>query len=160
MKLRRLARLTGARFAMLDVPVGDGKVEGAAWATGVLVALTLALTGCGTRRSVPQSGELPLHASDPAGFAVHWRLDQTAEAVIADGVLEATRLARYSLATLELAGLDASGTVVSRGRATATPRGFTGTTPWPFTIRLRPVGGEARFEVRVVDVVDKVGPGR
>lgn len=156
----RRARRTGALFAILGVLVGDGMVAGAAGVSGTLVALTLALAVCGTLRPVPQPGELPLHASDPAGFTLHWRLDQTAGAVVADGVLEATRLDRYSLVTMELAGLDASGSVVSRGRTTATPRDFTGTTPWPFTIRLRPAGGEARFVVRVVDVLPKVTPGR
>jgi hypothetical protein len=61
---------------------------------------------------------------------------------------------------VELAGLDAGGSVVSRGRTTAVPRDFTGTTPWPFTARLRPTGGETRFTVRVADVLPKVTPGR
>ena len=64
------------------------------------------------------------------------------------------------LTVVELAGLDASGSVVSRGRTSVTPRDFTGTTPWPFTIRLRPAGAESRFAVRVVDVLPKVTPGR
>lgn len=126
--------------------------------SGALVALALA--GCGTPRPTPQPGELPFHTTDRAGFTLHWRLDETAEAVVAEGVLEAARLDRYSQVTVELAGLDASGSVLSRGRTTATPRDFTGTTPWPFTIRLRPAGGEARFVVRVADVLPKVTPGR
>jgi len=147
-------------FAIFRVLCGHGMVGGAARVSGAIIALTLALAGCGTQRPAPQPGELPLHASDPAGFTLHWRLDQTAGGIVAEGVLEGTRLDRYSLVTVELAGLDASGSVVSRGRTSVTPRDFTGTTPWPFTIRLRPAGAESRFAVRVVDVLPKVTPGR
>jgi hypothetical protein len=130
-------------------------------AIGVLAAFALvALAGCGTPRPVLQPGELPFHTTDPLGITLHWRLEQTADAAIAEGVLEAGRLDRYSQITVELAGLDASGAVVSRGRGSATPRDFTGTTPWPFTARLRPTGGETRFAVRVSDVLPKVTPGR
>jgi hypothetical protein len=128
--------------------------------SGVLAALALALAGCGSPRPVPQPSELPFHTSDPLGFTLHWRLDRTADATVAEGVLEAARLDRYSQVTVELAGLDAGGSVVSRGRTTAIPRDFTGTTPWPFTARLRPTGGETRFTVRVADVLPKVTPGR
>jgi hypothetical protein len=127
---------------------------------GVLAALALALAACGTPRPVLQPGELPFHTTDPLGITLHWRLEQTANAAVAEGVLEAGRLDRYSHITVELAGLDASGAVVSRGRGSATPRDFTGTTPWPFTARLRPTGGETRFVVRVSDFLPKVTPGR
>ena len=127
---------------------------------GVLAALALALVACGTPRPVLQPGELPFHTTDPLGITLHWRLEQTADAAVAEGVLEAGRLDRYAHITVELAGLDASGAVVSRGRGSATPRDFTGTTPWPFTARLRPTGGETRFMVRVSDVLPKVTPGR
>jgi hypothetical protein len=127
---------------------------------GALAVLALALAGCGTPRPVLQPGELPFHTSDPLGYVLHWRLDQTADAAVAEGVLEAGRLDRYSQITVELAGLDATGAVVSRGRTVATPRDFTGTTPWPFTARLRPAGGETRFVVRVSDILPKVTPGR
>jgi hypothetical protein len=129
------------------------------WA-GILAVLALALAACGTPRPVLQPGELPFHTTDPLGFVLHWRLDQTADAAVAEGVLEASRLDRYSHVTVELTGLDASGAVVSRARAGATPRDFTGTTPWPFTVRLRPTGGETRFAMRVSDVLPKVTPGR
>jgi hypothetical protein len=134
-------------------------VAGAARVSSALVVLMFALAGCATPRPVPQPSEFPLHASDASGFTLHWRLDQTAGAVAAEGVLQSTRLDRYSLATVELAGLDASGSVVSRGQMTATPRDFTGTAPWPFTIQLRPAGSEARFVVRIVSVLPR-GMGR
>jgi hypothetical protein len=127
----------------------------------IVALLVLALAGCGMPRPVPQPGELPLHTSDPRGFTLHWRLDETAEAVVAEGVLDGQgRLDRYSQVTVEVAGLDASGSVVSRGRTIATPRDFAGTTPWPFTIRIRPAGREARFVLRVADVLPRVTPGR
>ncbi len=126
----------------------------------IAALVVLALAGCGVPRPVPQPGELPLHTSDPRGVTLHWRLDETAEAVVAEGVLEAARLDRYSQVTVELVGLDASGSVVSRGRTIATPRDFAGTTPWPFTIRIRPAGGEARFVLRVADILPRVTPGR
>jgi len=126
----------------------------------IVALVALALAGCGIPRPVPQPGELPLHTSDPRGVTLHWRLDETAEAVVAEGVLEAARLERYSQVTVELVGLDASGSVVSRGRTIATPRDFAGTTPWPFTIRIRPAGGEARFVLRVADILPRVTPGR
>lgn len=129
------------------------------WWSGVLAAIALALAGCGTPRPVLQPGELPFHTADPRGFTLHWRLDRTADAALAEGVLEG-RLERYSQVTVELAGLDAGGSLVSRGRSIATPRDFTGTTPWPFTVRLRPTGGETRFVVSVVDILPKVTPGR
>lgn len=128
--------------------------------SAALVALTLTLAGCGTPRPVLQPGELPFHTTDPRGITLHWRLDQTADAAVAEGVLEAGRLERYSQITVELDGLDASGAVVSSGRTIATPRDFAGTTPWPFTARLRPTGGETRFVVRVSDILPKVTPGR
>jgi hypothetical protein len=127
---------------------------------GALAVLALALAGCGTPRPVLQPGELPFHTSDPLGYVLHWRLDQTADAAVAEGVVEGGRLERVSQITVELTGLDAGGAVVSRGRTTATPRDFTGTTPWPFTARLRPAGGETRFVVRVSEVLPKVTPGR
>jgi hypothetical protein len=127
---------------------------------GIAALIVLALAGCGVPRPVPQPGELPLHTSDPRGVTLHWRLAETAEAVVAEGVLEAARLDRYSQVTVELAGLDASGSVVSRGRTIATPRDFAGTTPWPFTARIRPAGGEARFVLRVADILPRVSPGR
>jgi hypothetical protein len=127
----------------------------------LIALIALAVAGCGTARPVPGPGELPLHTADPRGLTLHWRLDQTAETVVAEGVLEGQgRLDRYSQVTVELLGLDAAGSVVSRGRTIATPRDFAGTTPWPFTIRVRPAGGEARFELRVADILPKVSPGR
>jgi hypothetical protein len=131
----------------------------ARWRVGAAL-IALALAGCGTPRPVLTPAELPLHTPDPRGFTLHWRLDQTAEAVVAEGVLESTRLDRFSQVTLELAGVDAQGSVVSRGRTTALPRDFTGATPWPFTIRVRPAGGETRFLLSVTDALPKVSPGR
>jgi hypothetical protein len=122
--------------------------------------MALGLAGCGAPRAALQPSELPLHVSDPRGFTLHWRLDQTAETVVAEGVLESARLDRFSQVTVELAGLDAGGSVVSQGRAIATPRDFTGATPWPFAIRIHPAGGETRFALRVADALPKVTPGR
>src|SRR5262249_8762390 len=114
---------------------------------GAGAALALLLAGCAAPRPVLQPGELPLHSTDPRGFILHGQLGRTAAAAVAEGVVEAPRLDRYAQVTVELAGLDASGAVVSRSLATALPRDFTGTTPWPFTARLRLTGGENRFVV-------------
>src|SRR5262245_59774360 len=132
------------------------------WARGRAGAalIVLVLAGCATPRPALSPGELPLHTPDPRGFTLHWRLDQTAEAVVAEGVVESTRLDRFSQITLELAGVDAQGSVVAHSRTTALPRDFTGATPWPFTIRVRPAGGEARFLLSVTDALPKVSPGR
>ena len=73
---------------------------------GILAVLALALAACGTPRPVLQPGELPFHTTDPLGFVLHWRLEQTADAVVADGVLESPRLDRYSHVTVELTGVD------------------------------------------------------
>ena len=127
---------------------------------GACAALALLLAGCGAPRPVLQPGELPLHATDPRGFTVHWRLDRAADAVVAEGVVEGGRLDRYAQVTVEVAGLDASGAVVSRSLATALPRDFTGATPWAFTARLRPTGGENQFVVRVTDAMPRPTPGR
>jgi hypothetical protein len=117
-----------------------------------LVALIASLVGCAAPGPAPRPADFPLHAVDQPPFSLHWRLDRAAGMVTAIGLVDIDGYVdRLSDVTVELQGLDAAGRVVSRARTRTEPRAFAGDATWPFTIRLRPAGGEERFAVRVAE---------
>jgi len=118
----------------------------------VVVALLASLAGCAARGSAPAPADFPLHVADQPPLSLHWRLDQAPDMVTAVGVVDIdSYVDRLADVTVELQGLDAGGRVVSQARSRMEPRAFTGDAVWPFTIRLRPAGGEARFVVWVAE---------
>ena len=133
---------------MSQLRVASGRLGPGIQGGALLVRLvTLALlSGCAGGAPLPKPADFPLHTQAyPVDF--HWRLDMAPNVVQAEGL--AQRRNHYiASARLQLLGLDTTGRVVS----------FTAPfwVAWrferdlePFTIRLRPKGGEERFEVRV-----------
>jgi len=125
----------------------------------VLGALAALLAACAVAPPAPSPGELPLRVSDQPPFAVSWRLTEAPASVSAAGILQIDGYVdRLADATVELAGLDAEGRVVSRATDRLAPRAFAGDAAWPFRLRLVPTGREARFAVRVAEFNWKVEP--
>ena len=123
----------------------------------VLGALAALLTACAAAPPAPSPGELPFRASDQPPFAVSWRLTEAPASVSAAGILQIDGYVdRLADATVELAGLDAEGRVVSRATDRLAPRAFAGDAAWPFRLRLVPTGRETRFAVRVAEFNWKV----
>lgn len=118
----------------------------------VVAGLLVALAGCAAPGPAPRPADFALHAADQPPFSLHWRLDQAPDMVTAVGVVDIDGYVdRLADVTVELQGLDTAGRVVSRARTRREPRAFAGDALWPFTMRLRPAGGEARFVVRVAE---------
>jgi hypothetical protein len=130
----------------------------------ILVPLIASLVGCAAPGPAPRPADFPLHAADQPPFSLHWRLDRAPGMATAVGVLDIDGYVdRLADATVELQGLDAAGRVVSRARTRIEPRAFAGDAVWPFTLGLRPAGGEERFVVRVAEFnwrVMRPGGGR
>jgi hypothetical protein len=125
----------------------------------VLGALAALLTACAAAPPAPSPGELPLRSSDQPPFAVAWQLTEAPASVTAAGILQIDGYVdRLADATVELAGLDAQGRVVSRATDRLAPRAFAGDAAWPFRMRLVPTGRETRFAVRVAEFNWKVEP--
>ncbi len=122
----------------------QGRIPGA-----FFLALLLILVGCGESVRIAQPQDFPLHATDHPFFNLHWRLERPEGKVLAVGLVEAARQGGISQVILELRGFDRSGQVISRalGRTYGGP--FHRGDFRPFTVRLRPRGGEERFELRV-----------
>jgi hypothetical protein len=121
---------------------------------GVPGVLLLALTGCAAAAPAPAPGPAPAGAAlEPASrqtadgfFRLDWTLQGAGDAVRAAGVIRSTG-PRVSDATLLLVGVDAGGRIRSRAQ-TVVRWGF-GTGAQPFEVRLRPRGGETRYELQV-----------
>ncbi len=115
---------------------------------GLLWAL-LVLAGCAAQTEMARPKDFPLHATEDPFFNLHWRLDRKDGVVVAAGVVEAARVDGIADVIVELQELDSAGRVINRGLGrTYGGRLF----QWdfrPFAVRLRPVGQEDRFEVKV-----------
>ena len=127
-----------------------------AWLRLSLLGLLGAVLGCAGSGPAARPTDFPLHAPHEGFVALHWRVDRTPEAAVAAGVVEVFQPERIAEVVLELEGRDASGRVVSRVRAYVSARSFTGTEPWPFDVRLRLTGPDARFTLRVAELRWKV----
>ena len=123
-----------------------------------LVLPLVALLGCAAARPSPRAADYPFHATQPPLFILHWRLDREDGTVTAIGLAELSMPDRLDAAVLELQGLDREGRVVSYGAARIQPRAFAGDAAWPFSVRLRARGEEARFTLRVSQVTWRVTP--
>jgi hypothetical protein len=119
------------------------------WSVRDVVALLvpgLLLVGCAVSVPMPRPADFPFHVTVPP-VDIHWQLSLDLSVARADGLIE-RRQHHIRSAWLQLVGLDATGRIVS----------FT-TPVWiwwrsesdseSFTIKLRPRGGEERFEVRL-----------
>jgi hypothetical protein len=116
------------------------------WVLRGVVALLIPglLLGRAVSAPVPRAADFPFHVAVPP-FDIYWRLSLEPGGARADGLIE-RRQHHIRSAWLQLLGLDATGRIVS----------FT-TPVWvlwrsesdseSFTIKLRPRGGEERFEV-------------
>jgi len=112
----------------------------------IALAVTFALAACARGAPAPTLAEFPLHATDQQ-FDLSWRLALSEDRAVATGVV-ARRNGEVSDAWLQLVGLDAAGHIVSFNSLSH----VRWASPWdvePFTLELRPRGGEQRFEVRV-----------
>jgi hypothetical protein len=112
--------------------------------SGLAVAILLA--ACAGSAPPPTAAELPLHLTDQQ-FDLAWRLTLEPTRTEATGLV-GRRSREISDVWLQLVGLDAAETIVSFSTLAHIHWG----SPWdmePFTLVLRPRGGEQRFEVRV-----------
>ena len=130
------------------------------WLRLSLLGLLAAGLGCAGAGPAARPADFPLHASHEGFVALHWRVDRTPEAAVAEGVVDVFQPERIAGVVLDFEGRDASGRVVSRARAHVSARSFTGTEPWPFDVRLRLSGPEERFTLRVAELRWKVMRGR
>jgi hypothetical protein len=106
----------------------------------------LLLVGCAASGPMLRPADFPFHASVPP-VDIHWRLSLDSSVARADGLIE-RRQHLIRSAQLQLVGLDATGRIVSF----ATPAWVlwrSESDSESFTIKLRPRGGEERFEVRL-----------
>jgi hypothetical protein len=117
---------------------------------GLLGALAL-LAGCAAPGPVLRPSDLPMHAVE-SPFTLHWRADRDAGRVTGVGLVETSSPDRVEYVVVEFQGLDKDGRVVSRARALTSPRSFTGTDPWPWTIRLTPTGQEERYVATLAEI--------
>lgn len=115
---------------------------------GLTAFLLFVLSGCAASTPGLSPAEYPFHGGIEPQLALHWRLTVDANRVQADGLMERQRESHVRDVWLQLLGIDAAGRTVS---FTAPVRFL-----WrssgafePFTIVLRPRGGEQRYEVRV-----------
>ena len=106
------------------------------------------LVGCAGPALLSPS-DFPSHATDDPFFNLHWRVERENGVVRAVGVVEAARVDGIAEVTLELVGLDASGHVVSRSLGRTIGGRLVRWQARPFSVRLRPVGRETGFDLRV-----------
>src|SRR5262245_54256156 len=110
------------------------------------LAVACALAACAGSAPAPTDAELPLRLQDQQ-FDLAWRLTLEPTRTEATGLVG--RRNRYiSDVWLQLVGLDTAETIVSFSSLAHIHWG----SPWdmePFTLVLRPKGGEQKFEVRV-----------
>jgi hypothetical protein len=127
----------------------------------VLAGVLVTGLGCAAAGPAPRPEDFPSRNVDQPPVTVYWRLDRDASA--ATGLVDVDGLVdRLIQVIVELQGLDASGRIVSRGRAITDPRSFSGDRLWPFTARLQPTGQEADFVLRVTEVrwkIERAGGG-
>ena len=129
----------------------------------VAVLLILLADGCAVSAPTLNPAAYPFHsvalptAEYPSVYPLpsvtpqvqlHWRLTVDSNRVQADGLIERQQESRIQEVWLQLLGLDATGRTVSF----TAPTQFTwrsASTLEPFTIALRPRGGEQRYEVQL-----------
>jgi hypothetical protein len=112
------------------------------------VALLLAsLAGCAPGARIDLPPDLPLRTNDQF-FAFQWALQREPTVVRAVGRVRPSFDTEARL-TLGLFGVDADGRILSRG--TTYVRSDFAAEATPFAVELTPTGGEARFELRVLD---------
>lgn len=111
--------------------------------------LLVLLAGCAGLAPPDRPQDFPLHAADHPFFDLHWRLDEKEGEVRAVGVVEAARQGDFSEVVLELRGIDPEGRVVSRALGATLSGRLDRWGTQPFSVRLRPTGREARFELDV-----------
>jgi hypothetical protein len=129
--------------------VGRGSVA-------ALLVLPVLVAGCAASGPMPKPADFPNHTL-ASPIEIHWGLSVAPDGVHAEGLAE-RRSPALASARLQLLGLDATGKTVS----------FTNTTfvRWsvrdvePFSLSLRPRGGEQRYEVRVYTFNYQDGLGR
>ena len=141
----------GCSVAWRDMRVRSG--VGRTWRhRGILVLVSLAaLLGCAAQPAGPAvPANLPLKASDQ-GYDFQYAIQRGGKG----SVVRAVGTVRYVgtdvpfSVTLELFGLNSSGTVVSRGQ-TEVEWTFDTSAAQPFRIRLTPTGTETRYAIRVI----------
>lgn len=113
------------------------------------VALLVLLVGCAGLARPDRPEDFPLHARDHPFFDLHWRLERAPGEVRAVGLVEAARQGDFSQVILELRGIDPEGRVVSRALGATLSGRLDRWGTQPFSVRLRPTGREARFELDV-----------
>jgi hypothetical protein len=112
----------------------------------VLLIAALPMAGCATPAPAPGPADYPLHVAAPP-VEIHWRLSVDANGARADGLVE-RRQHLIGSAWLQLLGLDATGRAVSFSPPIRVRWTSASDVEW-FSIRLRPRGGEQRFEMRL-----------
>jgi hypothetical protein len=122
--------------------------SGGRWrALGALGAAGVLLASCARINTpAPAPADFPIHRSAPP-VELHYRLATGPDGVQAAGLAE-RRNPLIGSAWLQLVGVDAAGAIVSF----TTPMRVRWRSLWdfePFVIRLRPRGGEERYEVRL-----------
>lgn len=112
-----------------------------------VLAVLATLAGCAAPARTEVPAELPLRTNDEL-FAIQWALQREATVARAVGLVRPSFDTEARL-TLALFGVDAQGRIVSRG--TTYLRSEFSRRPIPFAVEVVPAGGEARFELRVLD---------
>ena len=131
--------------------IGTGTAPRRLW-HGVLWLLALGmltmLAGCapGPMSMVPS--DLPFTKNEDI-FEIRWALQKEATVTRAVGLLNTSNATPLQV-TVGLFGLDAQGSIVSRGTSWVRPNSFSSRS-LPFSVALTPTGQEARYELRILD---------
>jgi hypothetical protein len=112
-----------------------------------VLATVAGLAGCAGPPRIDVPAELPLQTNDQL-FTIQWALQREASVARAVGRVKPSFATEATL-TLALFGVDAGGRIASRDTTYIQSR--FDRQPIPFALELTPTGGEARFEVRVLD---------
>ncbi|MFQ5990527.1 MAG: hypothetical protein ACE5K9_11495 [Candidatus Methylomirabilales bacterium] len=119
----------------------------------LLLTLAGILAGCAGVQytsSYPRPPEqFAQHDVEHRFFDLHWTLERKDGQVVVRGIVTASRIDAIQDVILEVVGLDESGKIVSRARGRTYGERMLRWQSRPFSIRLRPTGEEARFEVKV-----------
>ncbi|MFQ5896869.1 MAG: hypothetical protein ACE5JN_01285 [Candidatus Methylomirabilia bacterium] len=129
----------------------------------LVVALAGLLAGCGGVQYTAFSPRSPEHFArhdvEQRFLDLHWTLERKEGQVVVRGIATASRIDAIQNVTLEVVGLDERGKMVSRAFGTTYGGRMSRWQRRPFSIHLRPTGGEVRFDVNVWHFSHELGNG-